>query len=1060
MHQDVRAISFVQPGRQAIDWLTRTLAEFKANDPLQPATIAVPNHVAGRFLLRQLAPKGLAVNTRVVRVVELAAQIVGPVGAQGVLTPVAERIAVQAAIREAGGPLLQMVHHRSLLDALGRLFRELRQLEIGIEVLPRAGMSEMAVSSLNAYRAFRRLTQRHLDPTSLRDAATRALKEGRSSSGPKEEIGPFILFLPTRLDPADARLLAALAQLVPFAAAFSHFPHDDVANVYSQKEAAALASQLGLAAPTLDPSSASRSSFDVSSRIIRAPDPAEEIREVARQVAADLEQGIPLHRIAVLYRQADPYGPLVREALDLAELPWSALDGRPLADTSPGRALLSLLEIRERQFSREAVLSWVDTGSEATRLAYLPASAWDRISRAANVVRGADQWASRLNMLADSSEQQATQYEMDGSQAQANRLRWDATGARAMLEAVTRLADALQPPLEPHSWSDLVAWVEQLRKSYALVADQDRDGKADELVGQTLEDLGESDRFETEASVDLIRFLDAVESELAQRTIPEGRLGHGVTLGPVQSVTGLTFDRVYLVGLVEGRFPPVPAADPFFLVEEQDPTSRRDRQRSTDRRAFLTALESTDKGQITLSVPESLGGQVAYPSHWLIEVVRSRLAEDGTDAFLDAQRFRALREQAHSWLRIVRSGQDGVERSVVPADMEDRRLREAATWRGAGRPLRAHPLATRADLPIGLGLRVADARRSPALTVHDGSLAELSGESSRLARLLNGSATVSASAMQTWAKCPFSYFLGRVLYVQPTQRPDDQWTISPLEQGSLFHGILDRFFKALGAEGRPAPSESYGARDVDVLQSIAEQEFNEVERRGATGHPLAWESTKPVLLGDLRFFLGEDERWRSEGGWRPSHFEQAFGTNAVGAWPAVEVAAGDGTLHLLGYIDRVDVSQDGTQAYLFDYKTGRSYAYRGLDEDPVLAGKEIQLALYSQAVKGAIPGLTEVGAAYWFATSRGEFKRLALPSNNQAVEQRLRGVLGLITQGITRGVFPAVPGDEDRESFSNCMYCEYDRICPSARDIQWEQKQADGCESFLNLIPQTSSRTG
>lgn len=839
-------------------------------------------------------------------------------------------------------------------------------------------------------------------------------------------------------------------------AAFAHFPNEDAANAYVEREAAELARQLRLASPPIEPASGSA---PVDLRVIRAPDPAEEIREVVRRVVEDLELGTPLHRIAVLYRQPDPYGPLVREALDLAELPWSALDGRPLADTLPGRALRALLEIRERQFARETVLAWVDTGSEAARLGHLPASAWDRISRAANVVRGTDQWTARLTTLADSAEEQAAEYEADGAQAQANRLRWDAVGARGMAEAVARLTEALQPPPAPRSWSDLSAWAERLRKKFCPVADGDDDRKADDLVGQTLKELAESDRFETEPSVDLSRFVDALEGELTQRTIPQGRLGHGVLVGPVQSVTSLTFDRVYVVGLVEGSFPPVPAADPFFLVEAQDPTSRSDRQRSADRRAFLTALASADGGQVILSVPESLGEQVAYPSHWLLELVRHRRAEDGVDGFLDAQRFRQLSEQLHPWLRVVRSGQDGVERSRMAADLEDRRLREAAAWRGLRRPLSAHPLAARADLPVGLGLQVAEARRSQNFTVFDGNVAGLAAESARLARLLNGSATVSASAMQTWATCPFRYFLGRVLYVEPTQRPDDQWSISPLEQGSLFHTILDRFLGRLAAEGRPAPSEAYTEQDVRLLESIAEEAFEDVEQRGAAGHPLAWESTRTVLLGDLRFFLGEDERWRREGGWRPTHFEQAFGTRAADAWPPVEIPLEGGTLRLLGYIDRVDLSPDGRRAYLFDYKTGRSNSYRGLDQDPVLAGTQLQLALYSQAVRAAIPGVEQVGAAYWFATSRGEFKQLGLPSDDQMVERRLGEVLGLIAQGTAAGVFPPVPGDEDRDSFNNCMYCDYDRVCASARDIQWEQKQTDGCQTFLNLEPSSAAGT-
>ena len=70
--------------------------------------------------------------------------------------------------------------------------------------------------------------------------------------------------------------------------------------------------------------------------MISAPDPAEEVRTVVRRIAGDLEAGIPLWRIAVLYGAEETYGGLVREALDAAELPWHAAD-RPPAHRRAGR---------------------------------------------------------------------------------------------------------------------------------------------------------------------------------------------------------------------------------------------------------------------------------------------------------------------------------------------------------------------------------------------------------------------------------------------------------------------------------------------------------------------------------------------------------------------------------------------------------------------------------------------------------------------------------------------------------------------------------------------------
>ena len=82
-----------------------------------------------------------------------------------------------------------------------------------------------------------------------------------------------------------------------------------------------------------------------------------------------------------------------------------------------------------------------------------------------------------------------------------------------------------------------------------------------------------------------------------------------------------------------------------------------------------------------------------------------------------------------------------------------------------------------------------------------------------------------------------------------------------------------------------------------------------------------------------------------------------------------------------------------------------------------------------------------------------QFRRIGLPDEPERVQARLQEVLDLVAQGIRGGVFPPVPGDEDRDKFANCRYCAYDRVCVTGRDQQWERKQADGGSLYLSLTP-------
>src|SRR5207253_7523554 len=131
-----------------------------------------------------------------------------------------------------------------------------------------------------------------------------------------------------------------------------------------------------------------------------------------------------------------------------------------------------------------------------------------------------------------------------------------------------------------------------------------------------------------------------------------------ILVGPLQSVTGLAFDRVFIVGLTEGAFPTPAPVDPFFPMANEDPLQLRHRQRQAERLAFRTAVAAADGGRLTLSVPDSIQGRKAFPSPWLLE-----FASDPAEVKpLFTTQFQKLQQDEHStWLRVVRSTMNGIE---------------------------------------------------------------------------------------------------------------------------------------------------------------------------------------------------------------------------------------------------------------------------------------------------------------------------------------------------------------------------------------------------------------
>jgi hypothetical protein len=515
--------------------------------------------------------------------------------------------------------------------------------------------------------------------------------------------------------------------------------------------------------------------------VIRAPDPAEEIREVTRAVARELaaDPPVPLHRMAVLYRQADPYAALVRETLTLSGLPWSALEGRTLAESAPGRALLTLLELRQREFEREAVLTWIDAAPR--RQAGLRGAAWDRLTRAANVVRGAQQWLTRLDNYAARQRELAAQREEEDNTPAAEALRREATQAEAIREEIASLSQILQPPADGASWDQFVTWAETL---FATLCGGVRAWNADdapfaENITRVLAELRDADILERDSGTSADLFLVSVNDALESRARPVGSLGQGILVGPVQSVTGLAFDRVFIVGMTEGAFPTPAADDPFFPNTHEDPLHLRERQHQAERLAFRTAVAAADRGTLTCSVPDSIQGRKAFPSPWLLELAS---APAGTTPLFTTE-FQNLDETEHaSWLRVVGSTTNGIRHAPALSDLEDRRLRESANTD----QLAVHAMAARSDLPLGAGLAVSAARASADFTPFDGNV-EVAVGTLDIQRILQSVRRISASAVESWATCPFQFFLGRVLRLDATDRPEDGWSVDPLERGSLVH---------------------------------------------------------------------------------------------------------------------------------------------------------------------------------------------------------------------------------------------------------------------------------
>ena len=131
-------------------------------------------------------------------------------------------------------------------------------------------------------------------------------------------------------------------------------------------------------------------------QLLSAPDSREEIRWIVRDIARRSETGTPFHKIAVLYRQREPYASLISTQLALAGMPTAGPDPAPLSSTPSGRSLLGMLAVMNSDLSRSEVLKWlsecpvkVESDVQDSRGLFADGEV---LSRRAGIVIGIDQW--------------------------------------------------------------------------------------------------------------------------------------------------------------------------------------------------------------------------------------------------------------------------------------------------------------------------------------------------------------------------------------------------------------------------------------------------------------------------------------------------------------------------------------------------------------------------------------------------------------------------------------------------------------------------------------------
>lgn len=733
-----------------------------------------------------------------------------------------------------------------------------------------------------------------------------------------------------------------------------------------------------------------------------APDPISEVDLAIEAILREANGGIAFADMALLLPDRATYGDIARERLLMAEIPFVDRGSSRLAASVPGRFCLALLEVLRCPDSRDALLAFLRAAPLRTQEGSLaPRDRWLDIVRKRRMRGGAVSWIEALGRA-------RANRSLETSSAESDIERWIYDSFDTCLKKIESMSSSRYSTW--HEWTTLLAgaltsflgepspsngWPE----SHIAAAAQ---------LGTTLTALAELDQTRSSELISIDIFFAALHARLTEQRLQNAN-ATGVYVGLIDEAVGTPLQFVALCGMNDGAYPNVPHLNAIVsaVSVEDDP-----KDAEAQRRQFLTILQSCTRVQCSASLASIRMGRPLFLSPWFLEVASRRAGRVVTIKEL------LTPDPAWTWLTYLPSTDAMTSPGRGEVVHANRELDTMAAMR-----LDGDADAFR-DERVERGWEVLRSRASTLFTEFDGNV---SGSANKI----QNTHVYSPTSLESWSRCPFSFFLSKVLHVSDRDKVDpEERTESPLDLGKALHAVLER---VIDAEIR--------GEIIDDIAACVDAVFSEFVSIGVFYPGAFLDGVKAHTVRRVRNFQHADRTWRISRGVAPQSVELAFGEPKASP---LEVPCDDGgTVAFHGSIDRIDASLDRRDVWVSDYKVKDfDKLPKCSDPDnPFQFGTALQLDIYGLAAKQQFPN-ANVHAGYWSLRDDAQGYRRQDIAVDDARIAAFRALISAIVNQIARGIFPLVPRSANKdEGCDNCQYCQFHHVCPQGRAEQWEAKR-------------------
>ena len=659
--------------------------------------------------------------------------------------------------------------------------------------------------------------------------------------------------------------------------------------------------------------SASGKKINADIQLIPSTTREKEVENIARLIKLLIrkENAAP-SEICVAFNNITNYSPLIRSIFPIYGIPINLTDRTKLANTPPIVALINLLEILENDFYFKNILRALN--NPFIRVGDFDATVFVRVASKLKITAGWNAWQSKLQ----SNIKLIESYGSD--KLEKNLSLEDLYSVREMLKRFSELHKPFRDEMPPKEFlRNFTALIERLGISELLLRNSGEGQEANikaftlflETVGELMELTGKE---KTNTPKPFTDYLEQLKTACgwARFNVKE-KSDYGVLVTSVNEIRGLQFDYLFVGGLIDGEFPLHYTPD-FFLSGDY---RKNEEIRQTEERYHFYQVLSEWKKRLYLTYPKIENKHEQPRSIFISELEKiadlHKLPDDYFEKFLFNKKELFLRGDNNSQANYF-------------VDEQLDTIREAA----------------RNDKQ-----RFEDIWSESEFTGFLGGAQE-NEISEKLAEFCTGE--FSISQLETYAKCPFRFFIERVLKIEIDEEPSEEFDYA--EIGLIMHAILYEFYIRIGEKNIILKDCSDAVFDsaVELIFNTGEEIFKSAE----SDYPLAFLVKERVFGfdGDRRdsilYRFLEKERIGDE--FHPAYFEAAFGCAAnyksIDKISSTEPAVFN-NIKLKGKIDRIELDEENGVFSVADYKLGGK---KILKED-LKEGLSLQLPVYLYAAE-------------------------------------------------------------------------------------------------------------